>query len=274
LGPLRQARGGLALLRGGPELRATVQSGRRGGGACGGQTRRQNGGHRPGRKVTTYLQAACHRCPTQGGRPAGRMDFSKFLAEDFEVKAWVNGAFRAVQQEAPGKVDGLAATLVMKLQLFIQEVNNAVEETSHQALQNMPRFLREVEALRQEATFLKEQMVLVREDIQRLEQDTAQSMQVLVELDHVKSRMQLAAESLQEADKWSTLSADIEETFKTQDVSVISAKLTGLQSSLAILVDTADYSEKCLHLEALKNRLEALASPQIVAAFNAQSVGE
>lgn len=32
----------------------------------------------------------------------------------------------------------------------------------------------------------------------------------------MKSRMQLAAESLQEADKWSTLSADIEETFKTQ----------------------------------------------------------
>lgn len=40
--------------------------------------------------------------------------------------------------------------------------------------------------------------------------------QVLVEIDQVKSRMQLAAEALQEADKWSTLSADIEETFKTQ----------------------------------------------------------
>ncbi|KAL8174937.1 UNVERIFIED_CONTAM: Golgi transport complex subunit 7 [Gekko kuhli] len=202
------------------------------------------------------------------------MDFSKFLAEDFEVKAWVNGAFRAVQQEAPGKVDAHAATLVMKLQLFIQEVNKAVEETSHQALQSMPRVLREVEALRQEAGFLKEQMVLVREDIQRLEEDTAQSMQVLVELDQVKSRMQLAAESLQEADKWSTLSADIEETFKTQDVSVISAKLTSMQSSLAVLVDTPDYSEKCVHLEALKNRLEALASPQIVAAFNTQSVDQ
>lgn len=32
----------------------------------------------------------------------------------------------------------------------------------------------------------------------------------------MKGRMQLAAEALQEADKWSTLSADIEETFKTQ----------------------------------------------------------
>lgn len=41
-------------------------------------------------------------------------------------------------------------------------------------------------------------------------------LQVLVEIDRVKSRMQLAAESLQEADKWSTLSADIEETLKTQ----------------------------------------------------------
>lgn len=55
------------------------------------------------------------------------MDFSRFLSDDFEVKSWVNAAFRAVQQEAPGKVDAHAATLVMKLQLFIQEVNNAVE---------------------------------------------------------------------------------------------------------------------------------------------------
>ncbi|XP_019368341.1 PREDICTED: conserved oligomeric Golgi complex subunit 7 [Gavialis gangeticus] len=202
------------------------------------------------------------------------MDFSRFLADDFEVKSWVNGAFRAGQQDAPGKVDAHAATLVMKLQLFIQEVNNAVEETSHQALQNMPRVLRDMEALKQEATFLKEQMILVKEDIKKFEEDTAQSMQVLVEIDRVKSRMQLAAESLQEADKWSTLSADIEETFKTQDVSVISAKLTSMQSSLAMLVDTPDYSEKCVHLEALKNRLEALASPQIVATFNAQSADQ
>lgn len=59
-----------------------------------------------------------------------------------------------------------------------------------------------------------------------------------------------------------------------QDVSLISSKLTSMQSSLAVLVDTPDYSEKCVHLEALKNRLEALASPQIVSAFSTQSVGK
>uniref|UniRef100_A0A8C5EIA1 Conserved oligomeric Golgi complex subunit 7 n=1 Tax=Gouania willdenowi TaxID=441366 RepID=A0A8C5EIA1_GOUWI len=153
----------------------------------------------------------------------------------------------------------------------IKEKNNIVYNSS-QTLQNMPRVLRDVEALKQEATFLKDQMVLVKEDIRKFEQDTVQSMQVLVEIDQVKSRMQLAAEALQEADKWSTLSADIEETFKTQDLSVISSKLTAMQNSLAMLVDTPDYSDKCVHLEALKNRLEAMASPQIVATFNSMSV--
>ncbi|OCT61633.1 conserved oligomeric Golgi complex subunit 7 [Xenopus laevis] len=202
------------------------------------------------------------------------MDFSRFLADDFEVKVWVNAAFKTVQKDAPTKVDTHASTLVMKLQLFIQEVNNSVEEISHQALQNMPRVLRDAEAVRQEASFLKEQMILVKEDIKKFEQDTAQSMQVLVEMDKVKSRMQLASESLQEADKWSTLSADIEETFKTQNITVISEKLTSMQVSLTILVDTPDYSEKCVYLEALKNRLEAMCSPQIVAAFNSQSVDQ
>uniref|UniRef100_A0A8C8IZN7 Conserved oligomeric Golgi complex subunit 7 n=1 Tax=Oncorhynchus tshawytscha TaxID=74940 RepID=A0A8C8IZN7_ONCTS len=144
----------------------------------------------------------------------------------------------------------------------------------HQALQNMPRVLRDVEALKQEASFLKEQMVLVKEDIRKFEQDTVQSMQVLVELDQVKSRMHLAADALREADKWSTLSADIEETFKTQDLTVISSKLTAMQNSLGMLVDTPDFSEKCVYLEALKNRLEALASPQIVATFNSMSVDQ
>lgn len=44
----------------------------------------------------------------------------------------------------------------------------------------MPRVLRDVEALKQEASFLKEQMVLVKEDIKKFEEDTVQSMQVSI----------------------------------------------------------------------------------------------
>lgn len=57
-------------------------------------------------------------------------------------------------------------------------------ESSNQALQNMPRVLRDVEAVKQEASFLKEQMVLVKEDIKKFEQDTVQSMQVCEKFHH------------------------------------------------------------------------------------------
>ena len=40
-----------------------------------------------------------------------------------------------------------------------------------------------------------------------------------------------------------------------------------------MLVDTPDYADRCEHLEKLKNQLEAMLSPQLMAAFNAQSIG-
>lgn len=66
--------------------------------------------------------------------------------------------------------------LFVMTQLFL--IVYHCSESSNQALQNMPRVLRDVEALKQEASFLKEQMVLVKEDIKKFEQDTVQSMQV------------------------------------------------------------------------------------------------
>ncbi len=59
-------------------------------------------------------------------------------------------------------------------------VSLCVAESSTQALQNMPRVLRDIEALKQEASFLKDQMILVKEDIKKFEQDTVQSMQVRI----------------------------------------------------------------------------------------------
>jgi len=40
-----------------------------------------------------------------------------------------------------------------------------------------------------------------------------------------------------------------------------------------ILTDVPDYVERCHYLESLKNRLEALLSPHVVAAFSSQSLG-
>lgn len=50
-----------------------------------------------------------------------------------------------------------------------------------------------------------------------MERETSQSMQTLVELDAIKGRMQSSLEALQEADNWTTLSANVEEVFASQD---------------------------------------------------------
>lgn len=54
------------------------------------------------------------------------MDFSKFSAPDFDPKRWINEAFQT--PEAQANREQHAATLVMKMQLFIQEVNKSLEE--------------------------------------------------------------------------------------------------------------------------------------------------
>ncbi|XP_013073398.2 conserved oligomeric Golgi complex subunit 7-like isoform X1 [Biomphalaria glabrata] len=202
------------------------------------------------------------------------MDYTKFMDDNFDAKEWVNAAFRN-QKDAPGVTkDQNAATMVMKLQVFIQEVNNILEEASQQALQNLPRVVRELDAVKQEASLLQDQMRTVKQDIQKVEQDTSHSMQALLKLDRIKSRMKSTADALKEADNWTTLSADMDEVFQSQNIDDITSKLCGMQQSLHILVDTPDYAEKCQHLEKLKNRLEAMLSPQLIAAFNAQSLDQ
>jgi len=60
-------------------------------------------------------------------------------------------------------------------------------------------------------------MRTVRGDIQKVNQDTADGMRNLIELDSVKNRIQSASKALQEADNWVTLSAQIDDTFESKD---------------------------------------------------------
>eukprot|EP00118_Oscarella_pearsei_P011258 m.74390 g.74390 ORF g.74390 m.74390 type:complete len:376 (+) comp35882_c0_seq20:737-1864(+) len=201
------------------------------------------------------------------------MDFSKFSNPDFDVKEWVNGALRA-PRDSKTSLDVHASTLVLKLQLFIQEVNKSLEEISQQAVQNMPTIVRDVETVRHEATLLKDQMQLVKEDIKQVEENTSQSMKTLMELDKIKSRMQETAQALKEADNWTLLSANVEDVLESDNIPVIFEKLLGMQRSLTILHDIPDYADRHKKLETLKNKLESKLSPRLIAAFNSHNLDE
>lgn len=66
---------------------------------------------------------------------------------------------------------------------------------------------------------------------------------------------------------------DLEEVFDSKNIESISSKLLGMQQSLKLLINVADYEDRKLQFEGLKNRLEAIASPDIVQAFTSSNTG-
>jgi hypothetical protein len=202
------------------------------------------------------------------------MDFTKFSDDNFDLKSWINAAFVS-QKDTNQNQDQFVATLITKLQVFIQEINNTIDDTSSQAVQNFPRILREIEVLKQEAFMLKEQMKNLREDLIKVERNTVnESMKLLLDLDIMRTNMMKIQNALQEADNWTTLTADLDSMLQTKDLNKITAHIESMQNSLLMLQDedSIDYLNRLALLEDFKNRFETLMSADIIASFNAKSI--
>lgn len=88
--------------------------------------------------------------------------------------------------------------MVTKLQVFIQEINNSIDDTSQSTVQNFPRILREIDVLKQDSFMLKEQMKNVRDDLVKVEKDTVNdSMKLLLDLDIMRTNIMNVQSGLQ-----------------------------------------------------------------------------
>jgi len=212
--------------------------------------------------------------PPMAAAPSGKMDFSAFSGQSFDAKAWVNEALRSAPSDddaGAAAADTHASRLVLKLQMFIQEVNSNLEATSTQVVDDLPRVIRSVDMIHQEVSSLKERIAVVKEDVERVERDTADSMRLLMQFDEVKGRMEATSGALQEADNWETLSAEIDDAFASKDLPRISSTLLGMKRSLLVLLDVPDYAQRQARLEELQDKLEDVVGPLLAAAFTARS---
>lgn len=66
---------------------------------------------------------------------------------------------------------------------------------------------------------------------------------------------------------------DLEEVFDSKNIETMCTKILGMQQSLKLLVNVADFESRKMQLDGLKNRLEAIASPTIVQAFTTNNTG-
>ncbi|XP_022909528.1 conserved oligomeric Golgi complex subunit 7 [Onthophagus taurus] len=200
------------------------------------------------------------------------MDITSFSDENFDTKEWVNKILQ--NADVQDKKESYTMSLVMKLQLYVQQVNAALEDTSQQVFMSLPKILRDTKNLQQEALSLQEKMSVVKEEIRQIEEDTGSSIASIEKLDKVKHQLEVAKQGLHESDNWTVLVNDLEEIFDSKDIDNITKKIVGMQKSLKLLVNIEDYEERKEQLEGLKNRLEAIASPFIVQAFTSNNIDQ
>lgn len=75
---------------------------------------------------------------------------------------------RQTDNELAFALQAFVSSLVMKLQLYVQQVNSALEETSQSVLSSLPRILRDTQLLQQETLALREKMVAVKQEIAKV----------------------------------------------------------------------------------------------------------
>lgn len=200
------------------------------------------------------------------------MDIGAFSEDSFDAKEWINKTLRS--NEALENKEVFISSLVAKLQLYVQQVNGAVEDTSEYVIQSLPRVMHDADMILKEALMLKDKMHSVKEEIMKIEKDTASSMETLEKLDQMKTELQRAKQALHEADNWTVLATDIEDVFESHKIDAIADKVISMQQSLPALEHSGNFEQRKLQLEGFKNRLEAMASPHLVNAFTNKNVDE
>ncbi|KAG6455856.1 hypothetical protein O3G_MSEX009423 [Manduca sexta] len=198
------------------------------------------------------------------------MELKTFAEDDFDPKKWINNAWSSSGNQ---EKEVFVANTVSRLQLYMKQLTNSLDETTTQIATSLPRIVQDVSALQLEGELLQQKMLSLEQKFQSVEEQTGHSIESLQKIDQLKSRLENAASALREADKWAALATSLEDILETgvptesDKLAELAKQVTAMTASLEVLSDAPDYESKRLQLETLYNRLEALISPPLIDAL-------
>ncbi|OWR54528.1 putative component of oligomeric golgi complex 7 [Danaus plexippus plexippus] len=197
-------------------------------------------------------------------------DLKTFAEKDFDPKKWINTAWSGAGNQ---EKEIFVANTVARLQLYMKQLSNSLDETATQIVSSIPRTLQEASSLQLEAALLQEQLKSLEQNVQGVEEQTGHSIKSLQKIDQLKTRLENAASSLREADKWVALAQSLEDTLDSgvptnkEKLATLAEQVHAMTTSLEALSDSAEYESKRLQLTTLYNRLEAAISPPFMEAL-------
>ena len=83
-------------------------------------------------------------------------------------------------------------------------------------------------------------------------------LQTFINLITIQQRIHATKNALKEADNWTTLTNEIEDTLDNGDLALISQKLNGIQGSLKFLSHVPDYEDRVILVEGKVNYLHTV----------------
>ncbi|XP_026725563.1 conserved oligomeric Golgi complex subunit 7 [Trichoplusia ni] len=198
------------------------------------------------------------------------MDLKTFGEDNFDSKQWINKAWASSGNQ---EKEIFVANTVSRLQLYMKQLTNSLDETTTQIVTSIPRIVQDASSLQLEGALLQQKLMSLEQKVQSVEEQTGHSIESLQKIDQLKSRLENAASALREADKWAALASSLEDILETgvptqpDKLSELADQVSAMTASLEVLSDAPDYETKRLQLETLYNRLEAAISPPIIEAL-------
>ncbi|XP_073963919.1 conserved oligomeric Golgi complex subunit 7 [Choristoneura fumiferana] len=201
------------------------------------------------------------------------MDLKTFAEDDFDPKKWINRAWNTSGNQ---EKEVFVANTVSRLQIYMKQLTNSLDETTTQIVNSIPRALQDAASLQLEGALLQQQLARLQDKVRGVEEQTGHSILSLQRIDQLKSRLENAASALREADKWAALATALEDVLEAgvpteaEGLAALAGQVAALTASLEVLAEAPDYESKRVQLEALYNRLEAALSRGFLAALRAQ----
>ncbi|XP_063836793.1 conserved oligomeric Golgi complex subunit 7-like [Ostrinia nubilalis] len=198
------------------------------------------------------------------------MDLKTFGEDDFDPKKWINKAWSSSGNQ---EKDIFVNNTVTRLQLYMKQLTNSLDETTTQIVTSIPRVLQDASSLQLEGALLQQRLLSLEQMVRDVQEQTGHSIESLQRTDQLKSRLENAASTLREADKWAALAAWLEDVLEagvptgSNELQELAGRVAAMTASLEVLSEAPDYESKRLQLETLYNRLEAAITPPFIEAL-------
>lgn len=133
------------------------------------------------------------------------MDVKSFSDGSFDPVSWINKSFAQIPDD--GNRESHASGLVYKLQLFLQEINNSLEETAHVVIRSLPFVLKQAESLEEEVHVLKKTTAQMHAELHGVQD--SESVEQIRSLYHHMERLQSRLEAVKQQDRESAVPSPV-----------------------------------------------------------------